>query len=69
MDSMSFYNRVLVQRRAEETELALLCHRADREARRRMGNVLWIWPVNENDGWFKRKIGIPIFNYMSYLAR
>ena len=69
MDSMEFYNRVLVQRRAEETELARLCHRADREAHRRMGNATWSWPVNENDGWIKRKIGIPIFNYMSYLAR
>ena len=67
MDSMEFYNRVLVQRRAEEIERIRLGLRADREARRLMGNGHW--PVNESDGWLMRKVGKPILNYLFNLAR
>ena len=67
MDQMSFYSRVLSERRAEEIERIRLGLRADCEARRFMGNGHG--PIKESDGWIKRKIGIPICNYISYWAR
>ena len=67
MDSMSSYSQVLAQRQAEETALAVVCHRADREARRLTEDCHW--PLSVDDGWLMRKVGKPILDYLFYLAR